>query len=149
MRAAVQVRGSVDLEGVLRVIDCAYAAACDETSWDRFVAEVVRLGGFGGCALGSIDPLAPRPVLRAAYGLRDLAPTGSETNRMPRNPLLTDEVLRSPPGTLWHDRQVIAPPLLAATRFAAYSTHCDVPPEMVESQTLKGIVRVEPAELPY
>ncbi|MCE3249848.1 MAG: hypothetical protein K0R41_3673 [Geminicoccaceae bacterium] len=117
MRAAVQVRGSVDLEGVLRVIDRAYAAACDETSWDRFVAEVVRLGGFGGCALGSIDPLAPRPVLRAAYGLRDLAPTGAATGRLPRNPLLTDEVLRSLPGTVWHDRQVIAPPLLAATRF--------------------------------
>jgi DNA-binding CsgD family transcriptional regulator len=119
MRAAVQVRGSVDFEGVLRVIDRAYAAACDETPWDRFVAELVRLGGFGGCALGSIDPLAPPPVLRAAYGLRDLARAGSEADRMPRNPLLTDEVLRSPPGTLWHDRQVIAPPLLAATRFWA------------------------------
>jgi DNA-binding CsgD family transcriptional regulator len=117
MRAAVQLRGSVDFEGVLRVIDCAYAAACDETSWDRLVAEVVRLGGFGGGALGSIDPPAPRPVLRAAYGLRDLAPRGDATGRMPRNPLLTDAVLRSLPGTVWHDRQVIAPPLLAATRF--------------------------------
>ena len=117
MRAAVQTYGSGDLESVLRVIDCAYAAACVETSWDRVLAEVCHLGGFGGCALGSIDPPAPRPVLRAAYGLEVGATTGGASGQMPRNPLLTDEVLRSIPGTVWRDRQIIPPAVLAASRF--------------------------------
>ena len=117
MRAAIQTYGSGDLESVLRVIDCAYAAACVETSWDRVLAEVCHLGGFGGCALGSIDPPAPRPVLRAAYGLEVGATTGGASGPMPRNPLLTDEVLRSIPGTVWRDRQIIPPAVLAASRF--------------------------------
>ena len=81
------------------------------------MAEVGRVGGYGGCALSSIDPLEPRPVLRATYGLSDLAAMRAAPGRMPKNPLLTDGVLRSVPGTVWHDRQIMPPAPLATTPF--------------------------------
>jgi DNA-binding CsgD family transcriptional regulator len=56
-------------------------------------------------------------VLGAAYGLSDLAATGATPGRMPKNPLLTDGVLRSMPGTVWHDRRIMPPALLATTSF--------------------------------
>jgi DNA-binding CsgD family transcriptional regulator len=117
MRRAIEAHRTLDLESFLRVVDRMYAAACGETSWDRAVEEVGRVGGYGGCALSSIDPLEPRPVLRATYGLRDLAATGATPGRTPRNPLLTDGVLRSTPGTVWHDRRIMPPALLATTSF--------------------------------
>ena len=116
MRTALEARRPLDLEPFLRVVDRAYAAACAETSWDRALEELCRVGGFGGCALSSIDPLEPRPVLRAAYGLSELA-TGVAPGRTPSNPLLTDDVLRSMPGTVWHDRGIMPPVLLATTPF--------------------------------
>ena len=98
-------------------MDRAYAAACGETSWDRVVEEIGRAGGFGGCALSRIDPSEQRPVLRTSYGVNGRAATGAPPGRMPRNPLLTGDVLRSPPGTVWHDRRIMPPALLATTAF--------------------------------
>jgi DNA-binding CsgD family transcriptional regulator len=117
MPTAVEARGTYDLERMLRVLDCVYAAACVETSWDRAVEEVCRLGGFGGCALSSVDPLEPPPMLRASHGLSHRAATGATIGPMPRNPLLTVDVLRSAPGTVWQDRQIMPPALLATTSF--------------------------------
>jgi len=36
---------------------------------------------------------------------------------MPKNPLLTDGVLRSMPGSVWHDRRIMPPALLTTTSF--------------------------------
>ena len=117
MRTAIEAHRTLDLESFLRVVDRVYAAACGETSWDRAVEEVGRVGGFGGCALSSIDPLKPRPVLLATYGLSNLAASGAAPGRMPKNPLLTDGVLRSMPGTVWHGRRILPAALLATTSF--------------------------------
>ena len=117
MRRAIDAHRTLDLESFLRVVDRVYAAACAETSWDRALEEVCRVGGFGGCGLSSIDPLEPRPVLGATYGLSDLAATGATPGGMPKNPLLTDGVLRSTPGTVWHDRRIMPPARLATTSF--------------------------------
>ena len=94
-----------------------YAAACGETSWDRAMEEIGRAGGFGGCALSSIDPSQRRPGLRAGYGVNDRAATGAPPGRMPANPLLTEDVLRSLPGTVWHARRIMPQAQLATTPF--------------------------------
>jgi DNA-binding CsgD family transcriptional regulator len=118
MPTAFESQRTVDLEGVLRFVDRLYAAGCAETSWDRPLEEVCRLGGYAGCALTSVDPLLePRAVLRASHGLSARAATGAGVGRLPRNPLLTDDVLRSRPGTVWHDRRIMSPGLLASTPY--------------------------------
>ena len=116
MQTAVAAHRLLDPERFLRVLDRVYAAACGETSWDRALEELCRLGAFGGCALSSIDPLEARPMLRAAYGLSSHA-TGIPLNQTPRSPLITDEMLRSMPGTVWHDQAIMPAALLAATPF--------------------------------
>jgi len=117
MPAAIDAHRPLDLECFLRVVDRVYEAACVETSWDRALEEVCRVGGFGGCALSGIDPMEPWPVLRAAHGLCELAAASATPGRMPKNPLLTRDVLRSMPGTVWHDQGIMAPALLATTPF--------------------------------
>ena len=109
MSTAPELHRTLDLEGFLRVVHRVYAAGCAETSWDQAVEEVCRVGDFDGGALSSIDPVERQPLLRARHGLSDRAATGGGLRGMPGNPLLTDEVLRSPPGTVWDDRRVMPP----------------------------------------
>jgi DNA-binding CsgD family transcriptional regulator len=116
MPAAIDAHRPFDPERFLRIVDRVYAASCGETSWDRALEEMCRVGGYGGCTLSSIDPVERRSVLFAGYWPGNLA-TGFTSDRTPGNPLLTDEVLRSMPGTLWRDRGIMAPALLATTAF--------------------------------
>jgi DNA-binding CsgD family transcriptional regulator len=117
MGTAFEAHSSHDHKDFLRLVDCMYAAGCAETSWDRPVKEVCRLGGFGSCALTSVDPLEGRAVLWASHGLMDRTPSGRSDIWTALNPLLTDGVLRSPPGAVWHDRRIMSPALLATTSF--------------------------------
>lgn len=117
MPTAPEVHRTVDFEGFLRVVDRVYAAGCAETSWDQAVEELCRVGGFDGGVLSSIDPLERRAVHRASHGLSDRAASGASLVGIPLNPLLTDDVLRSRAGAVWHDRRIMSPALLATTSF--------------------------------
>ena len=117
MGTAFEAHLRPDYKDLLRVVDCVYAAGCAETSWDRPVEEVCRVGGFGSCALTSVDPLGGRAVFWASHGLKDRTASGRSDIGTALNPLLTDDVLRSPPGTVWHDRRIMSPALLATTAF--------------------------------
>ncbi|HET6518768.1 MAG TPA: helix-turn-helix transcriptional regulator [Geminicoccaceae bacterium] len=117
MRTASEAHRTLDLDGFSRVVDRVYAAGCHETSWDRTVEELCRVAGFDGCALSSADSLEPYPVVHAAHGPGGRAAGGHERGWIPLNPLLTDDVLRSTPGTVWHDRRIMPPELLATTAF--------------------------------
>jgi len=116
MPAAIDAHRPFDPERFLRIVDRVYAASCGETSWDRALEEMCRVGGYGGCTLSRIDRVERRSVLFAGYRPGDLA-TSTASDRTPGNPLLTDEVLRSMPGTLWRDRGIMVPALLATTAF--------------------------------
>lgn len=116
MFVAPETRAIRDLQGLLHMIDRIYAAACGETPWDRAVEQVCRLGGFDGCTLSSVDPLDRRSVILSCHGLGAMA-NGGAPGIPPRSPLLTDSVLRSAPGALWQDHQVISPALLETTSF--------------------------------
>jgi len=117
MRAACEGHRALDLEGFSRIVDRVYAAGCAETPWERALEQLCRAGGFSGAALSAVDPLEPWPELRATYGLSERAASAAAPGRMPKNPLLTDRTLRSMPGTVWHDRRIMAPATLAATSF--------------------------------
>ena len=117
MRTAPEVHRTLDLDGFARVVDRVYAAGCAETSWDQAVEEVCRVGGFDGGVLSGVDPVEPRCLLRAGHGPGERAATGGRLGGMPRNPLLTDDVLRSQAGSVWHDRQIMPPARLATTPF--------------------------------
>ena len=117
MSTALEAHLNPDCRGFLRVVDCVYAAGCAETSWDRPVEELRRFGGLGSCALTSVDPLERRSVSCASHGLRTRTADGANDIGRPLNPLLTDDVLRSTPGAVWHDRRIMPPALLATTSF--------------------------------
>lgn len=117
MGTALETHLTADGRGFLRVVDCVYAAGCAEASWDRPVEELCRLGGFGSGALTSVDPQEGRAVFWASHGLMDRAAGGRSDLGIPLNPLLTDDVLRSPPGAVWHDRRIMSAALLATTSF--------------------------------
>ena len=117
MGTALQAHLTPEFRGFLRVVDSVYEAGCAETSWDRAVEEVCRVGGFGGCALTSVDPLERRAVFWASHGLEDCTANDRSDIGLPANPLLTDAVLRSAPGAVWHDRRIMSPALLATTSF--------------------------------
>ena len=117
MSTALETHATTDCRGFLSVVDCVYAAGCAEASWDRPLEELCRLGGFGSCALTSVDPQEGQAVLWAGYALKDCAPGGRGDQGIPLNPLLTEDVLRSPPGAVWHDRRIMSAALLATTSF--------------------------------
>ena len=64
--AALEAEWIFDLEGVLRVMDRVYAAACGETSWDRARGGVGRARWFRRLRAGQHRSAGARPVLRAA-----------------------------------------------------------------------------------
>jgi DNA-binding CsgD family transcriptional regulator len=93
------------LQDVLRIVDCVYAAACGEAAWDRALAEVSRVGRLDGCALSAVDRLERRRLVLASYGLN--AAEDPMLSPMPAGPP-SDRILRSPPGTVWQDRQIVS-----------------------------------------
>jgi DNA-binding CsgD family transcriptional regulator len=115
MRAPTAAPSAGDEPSMLRVIDCIYAAASGEVPWDRPVEEVGRCGRFDACMLTSIDPLDRRPFILSAYARQPLV-TGTP-GILPPNPLMTESVLRSAPGALWHDDEIMSRVLLRTTTF--------------------------------
>jgi DNA-binding CsgD family transcriptional regulator len=107
MRTAVGGHPTRHLQDVLQTVDCIYAAACGGASWDHMLAEVCRVGRLDGCALSAIDRLERRHLVLASYGL------GSAADPMLRPPPAgspSERILRSPPGTIWQDRQMFEGP---------------------------------------
>jgi DNA-binding CsgD family transcriptional regulator len=105
MRTAVGPYPTRYLEDFLQVVDCIYAAACGEAAWDRALAEVSRVGRLDGCALCAIDRREPRRLVLASYGLG--ATEGPMLGPMPPGPP-SDRILRSFPGTVWQDCQMVS-----------------------------------------
>jgi DNA-binding CsgD family transcriptional regulator len=64
-----------------------------------------------------VDRLERRRVLIAAYGLSFAAEPKAMLGPMPANPPLMDSVLRSTPGAIWQDRQIMADALPTSMSF--------------------------------
>jgi len=105
MRTAVGAHATRHPQDVLRIVDCMYAAACGEAAWDRALVEVSRVGRLDGCALSTIDRLERRRLVLASSGLG--APEDPTLSVMPAGPP-SDRILRSPPGTVWQDLQIVS-----------------------------------------
>ena len=105
MRMAVGLHPTRYLQDVLRVVDSIYAAACGEAVWDRALAEVARVGRLDGCALSAIDRLERRRLVLASYGLS--AAEDPMLSVMPEG-RPSDRILRSPPGTVWQEPQIVS-----------------------------------------
>jgi DNA-binding CsgD family transcriptional regulator len=106
MYTAVEVPPRRYLQEILHIVECIYAAACGEMPWEQTVAEVCRVGKLDGCALCMIDRLERRRVVLASCGL--ISAADSTLGAMPGDPKSTDRVLRSTPGTVWQDRQIMS-----------------------------------------
>jgi DNA-binding CsgD family transcriptional regulator len=114
MRSAIETHPANELQDVLRIVDAIYGAGCGESGWDRALGEVCRAGRLGGAALVAVEPLDQRRTVLASAGLGDDAGSGAT---LPSILVMTDDVLGSTPGAVWQDRQIMAPQLLATTRF--------------------------------
>lgn len=115
MQADARTLPVADAQSMLGMVECIYAAASAETSWDRAVQEVGRRGGFDACLLTSVDPLDRRPFVLSVY-TRQLLVSGTP-GILPPNPLFTESVLRSAPGALWQDQEIMPRALLTTTDF--------------------------------
>ena len=117
MRMAVEVHPTRYFQGLLQIVNCIYAASCGEIPWEETLAEVCRVGKLDGCALSMVDPLERRRVVAASYGLSLAAEPNAMLRRMPGDPQLTDSVLRSTPGAIWQDRQIMSDALPTSMSF--------------------------------
>jgi DNA-binding CsgD family transcriptional regulator len=94
------------LQAVLQIVDRIYAAACGEAPWDRALAEMCRVGRLDACALSTIDRLERHRLVLASYGLGSAG--DPRLDPLPAAP--SDSILRSSPGTVWHDHQIGSDP---------------------------------------
>ena len=117
MRTAVEVHPTRYFQGVLQIVNCIYAAACGEIPWEETLAEVCRVGQLDGCALSTVDSLERRRVVAASYGLSSAAEPDAMLGPIPGDPQLTDSVLRSTPGAIWQDRQIMSDALATSMSF--------------------------------
>ena len=108
MHAAVEVNPRRYPVDMLQIVNSVYAAACGETAWEQTVADVCQVGRLDGCALSMVDRLERRHVVLASYGLSCTEESNAMPGPMPRNALLTDSVLRSTPGAVWQNRQIMS-----------------------------------------
>jgi len=101
MSAAAETRSTNDLQGVMQMVDCLYAAACGETPWRHAIARVCEVGKLDGCALSMTDRLEGRPVMLASYG-RTCDPVPEEADLWWDVRIMSETL---PTGTLfWTDR---------------------------------------------
>jgi DNA-binding CsgD family transcriptional regulator len=117
MNTAVEARSTRDLQGILQIVGCVYAAACGETPWKQTVAEICEVGNLDGCVLSMIDRLERRRVVLASYGLTCVPEPNAMIGPTPSNLLLTDNVLQSTLGAFWRDRRINSEALPTATLF--------------------------------
>lgn len=92
-----------------QLLDRLYAAAAAEIGWDEALDDVRRAGGFDAASLVALDRRGRRQEVIADAGLDAAA--------RPPNPLLNEAVLRSKPGAVWFDRDVMLPGLWDRTAF--------------------------------
>ena len=123
MHTAVEADQRRYLRGILQIVDRIYAAACGEIPWEQTVAEVRQVGRLGGCALSMVDRLERRRVVLASYGLSCAAEPKASPGPIPGNPDWTDRALRSTPGAIWQDRQIISNALPTTTLLGAGRGH--------------------------
>ena len=114
MHTAVELHSTRHIQSILQIVDGIYAAACGETPWQQTVAEVCQVGRLDGCALSMVDPLERRRVVLASWGLSS-AVEPAMLGPMSGSPQLMDRVLRSTPGAVWQDRQIMADALPTRT----------------------------------
>jgi len=124
MHTAVEVHPRRYLVDMLQIVNSIYAAACDETSWEQTVAELCQVGKLDGCALSMVDRLERRRVVLASYGL-GCAAEHRRLGWMPSNALLTDGGLRSTPGGVWRNRQIMPNAAPTTTLFWTDGMHPD------------------------
>ena len=105
MRTAVGPHPARHLQDVLQIVDCMYAAACGEVAWEPALAELSRVGRLDGCALSTIDRVERQRLVLVSYGLS--AAEDPVLSVMPAGPP-SDGILRSPPGTVWQDLQIVS-----------------------------------------
>jgi DNA-binding CsgD family transcriptional regulator len=117
MDTVVEERPRHLLQGILRIVDSIYAAACGETPWEQAVAEVCEVGKLDGCALSMIDRLERRRVVLAAYGRTCDPETNAMLGPAPSTELLTDSVCKSTLGAFWRDRSIMSETLPTTTLF--------------------------------
>jgi DNA-binding CsgD family transcriptional regulator len=115
MHTAIEVHPTRYFQDILQIVDCIYAAACGETPWKQTVAEVCEVGKLDGCALSVIDALERRRVVLASCELSSAAEPDAMVGPMRGNPPLADSVLRSTPGAVWQDRQIMSDALPTTT----------------------------------
>jgi DNA-binding CsgD family transcriptional regulator len=103
---------------LLHLIDSVYAAAVGESGWDAVVAELKRAGHFDGVAIVAADRRRRcAGSMLAAAGLGRCRSSGRSLGSQLINPLLTEAVLRSKPGAVWFDHEIMPSVLWADTDF--------------------------------
>jgi DNA-binding CsgD family transcriptional regulator len=116
MDTTVEVRSTRNLQDILLIVDCIYAAACGEEPWNQTVAELCQVGNLDGCAVSMIDRLEPRRALLASHGLICHPEPDPMLGPMPSNLLSTDSVLQSV-GAFWRDCRIRSETLPTTTLF--------------------------------
>lgn len=114
MHDATGIGSLPDNPGILRTINCLYAAASAEVTWDRAVEEICRTGCFDAGTLSSVARIDRRPFVLSAHGQGFAS---GAPGILPPNPLLTDNVLDSASGAIWRDHEIMSPSLLRTTSF--------------------------------
>jgi len=117
MDTVVEARSTRDLQGILQIVDCAYAATCGDKSWKQTVAEICEVVNLDGCAVSIIDRLERQRVVLASHGLLCDPERNAILGPTPGNLLLTDSVLQSTLGAFWRDRRIMSETLPTTTLF--------------------------------
>lgn len=102
---------------LLALVEVLYAAATAEVSWDDVVTAILHAGRFDGVAIVDHDRNHGRSSALASAGLGRCRRTGRPLARPRVNPLVTDALLRSRPGAVWFDHEILASALWAHTEF--------------------------------
>jgi DNA-binding CsgD family transcriptional regulator len=115
MHTAFEARSTRDLQGILQVVDCVYAAACGEKPWTQTVAEICEIGNLDGCALSMIDRLERRRVVLASHGLACDPEADPRLGPTPSSLLLTGS--QATLGAFWRNRRIMSETLPTTTLF--------------------------------
>ncbi len=115
MHSGTDAGSPLAVQDLLRLVDCIYAAASAETSWDQPVEEICRMGRFEACTLASVDGLDRRPFILSAHAREPFV--GGAPSILSPNPLLTQSMLDSAPGAVWRDNEIMSPGLLETSSF--------------------------------
>jgi DNA-binding CsgD family transcriptional regulator len=108
MQIPIEWRAMRHAQSVLQLVDGIYAAACAERPWEQTLAEICQVGDLEGCVLSAVDPLERRRGVLASWGLNPDASPHAMLDPIGADPELPERILRSTPGAVWHDRQIMS-----------------------------------------